>query len=211
VQAAGQAAGQARLFAAVGIHPNDLQHLTEQNVAELRHLLSLPGVIAVGEIGLDYYWNTRPREAQQAGFRQQLEIAQSAQRPVIIHCRDAYDDTLEILAEYPTLRVLLHAFSGNGGHAERALAQGYLLGIAGPVTFKKSESLREIVQAAPLEQLVLETDAPYLTPLPHRGRRNEPAYLRLTAERVAKLRGLSIEELAHTTTANAARFFGLTL
>jgi TatD DNase family protein len=171
----------------------------------------MPRIVAVGEIGLDYYWNTHPREVQQAGFRQQLELAQSAQCPVLIHCRDAYDDTLDILSEYPAVHVLLHAFGGNGAHAERALAQGYLLGIAGPVTFKKAESLREMVQTAPLEQLVLETDAPYLAPDPHRGRRNEPAYLRLTAERVARLRGLSLEEIGQTTSANAARFFGLTL
>jgi TatD DNase family protein len=207
------AAQHTEVYAAIGIHPNDVTALDGDGLRLLQVLACQPKVVAIGEIGLDYYWNTFPRERQQAGFKQQLHLAQELDLPVIIHCRDAYDDTLSILerSTLPGSRVLLHSFAGNGADAARAVANGYMLGIGGPVTFKKAESLREVVQEAPLDQLVLETDAPYLAPHPHRGKRNEPAYLRLTAEKVAELRRLPLEELARATTTSASRFFGLTL
>ncbi|MCL5999841.1 MAG: TatD family hydrolase [Chloroflexi bacterium] len=205
-------AGQhTEVYAAVGVHPNDLAALESDGLAQLRMLATQPKVVAIGEVGLDYYWNTFSHERQQAAFEQQLALAQELDLSVIVHCRDAYDDTLDILERFPAGRVLLHSFAGNGGHAERALARGYSLGISGPVTFKKADTLREIVRDAPLERLLLETDAPYLAPHPRRGQRNEPGLLTLTAQKVAEIRALPMDELAQATSANAYRFFGLTL
>ena len=202
---------RAGVYAAVGVHPNDLAALDESGLSELRTLASLPKVVAIGEIGLDYHWNTFPPEQQQAGFVAQLELAQALQRPVVIHCRDAYDDMLDILEHHmPKGKVLLHSFAGTGGHAARALAHSYFLGIGGPITYKKATGLREIVHDAPLSQIVLETDAPYLAPHPYRGKRNEPSYLALTAQAVGVARGLSVAVVAEATTSSACGFFGLT-
>ena len=148
---------------------------------------------------------------QQEGFIRQLDLAQAVNLPVIIHCRDAYDDLLNLLtAANLRVGVLLHSFAGNQENASRALGLGCLLGIGGPITYKNADTLRRVVREVPLDRLVLETDAPYLAPHPHRGKRNEPAYLPLTAQQVATTRGMEIDELALATTRNANRFFGLT-
>ncbi len=197
--------------AAVGIHPNDIGELNATSLAELHSLAQSNRVAAIGEIGLDYYWNKFPKEVQSTAFIQQLELAVRLGLPVIIHCRDAYDDTLDILGQYASrVKVLLHSFAGAPRHAERALTFGFYFGIGGPVTFKNATTLRAIVSQIPLERMVLETDAPYLAPHPHRGKRNEPAYLLLTATRVSEIRGIGLDELADITTANACALFGLT-
>lgn len=205
---------RADTYAAVGLHPNDIGHLSADCLSELAALATAKRVVAIGEIGLDYHWDTQPRPVQRAGFIQQFELAQRLQLPVIIHCRDAYDDLMETLAEIdidtpeqPRVPVLLHSFAGKPAHARAAIAQGYFLGIGGPLTYKNAHTLRDIVKSVPIQQLVLETDAPYLPPIPHRGQRNEPAYMRLVAEQLAQLLETSLEELAKVTSANAQRLF----
>jgi TatD DNase family protein len=195
-------------FASIGIHPHDATQCTPETLRRLQQLASQPDVVAIGEIGLDYYRNLCPRQAQQRAFRLQLQLAVQLQLPVIIHCRDAYDDLLTILSEYP-VRGVLHCFSGELHHAQRAVEMGWFLGIGGVVTFKNAHTLREVVQQTPLENLLLETDAPYLAPMPHRGKRNEPAYIPVIAQTVAALKGVSLAELSTATTGNAFRLFAL--
>jgi TatD DNase family protein len=200
-----------QVVAAVGVHPDNLAVLTDASLAEIQTLATHPKVVAIGETGLDYHWNTFPAEVQRAGFIRQLQMAQELGLPVIIHCRDAYEDMLEILSSVrPQVGILLHAFAGDTAQAQRALELGCMLGIGGPVTYKNANELRRVVAQTPLDRIVLETDAPYLPPHPYRGKRNEPGYLPLTADRVAALHGISLEEVARITTTNAIHFFGLT-
>ena len=203
------AARHAHVYAAAGIHPNDCANF-EAELPALRELIAQPKVVAIGEIGLDYYWDRVAPELQASAFVAQLALARETNLPVIIHCRDAYDDTLDLLEARATgLKVVLHAFAGRIQHAERALRQGWLIGIGGPVTYKKAENLREVAGNVPLDHLLLETDSPYLPPHPHRGKRNEPAHLALVAEKVAQVRGVSLAHIATATTAAAMKFFGL--
>jgi len=199
---------------AVGIHPNSIGELTQECLYELEQLARGGSkVVAVGEIGLDYHWDTHPRPLQHAGFVQQIHLAQTLNLPIIIHCRDAYDDCMEILLDEvkgdKAVPVLLHSFAGSPAHARVAVERGWFLGIGGPITYKKSHELRDIVKRTPLEQLVIETDAPYLPPEPYRGKRNEPAHVRVVAEHIAGLRGTSLEQIANITLTNAQRLFNL--
>ncbi|MDW8103798.1 MAG: TatD family hydrolase [Armatimonadota bacterium] len=208
-QSATQVAAQMEgCFASVGIHPHDATQCDDNALLRLEQLTTHPRVVALGEIGLDYYRNLSPKEVQQQAFVQQLQLALQQRLPVIIHCRDAYDDLLNILAQYP-LRGVLHCFSGDLHHAHRAVEMGWYLGIGGVVTFQNAHTLREVVRQVPVERLLLETDAPYLAPMPHRGKRNEPAYIPLIAQAVAALKGLSPESLAQVTTQNARLLFSL--
>jgi TatD DNase family protein len=202
------AAGFDGCWASVGIHPHDAVQCEENALLRLHQLASQHRVVAIGEIGLDYYRNLSPKEAQQHALEQQMDLALQLRLPVIIHCRDAYDDLLDILSRYP-LRGVLHCFSGEVHHAQRAVEMGWYLGIGGVVTFRNAHTLREVVQHIPLENLILETDAPYLAPVPHRGKRNEPAYIPLIAQTVASLKHIPIEELATVTTQNARYLFSL--
>ncbi|MCL6476394.1 MAG: TatD family hydrolase [Firmicutes bacterium] len=195
-------------WASVGIHPHDAVQCDEDALLQLHRLASHPRVAAIGEIGLDYYRNLSPKHAQQHALEQQIHLALQLRLPVIIHCRDAYDDLLDTLARYP-LRGVLHCFSGELHHAQRAVEMGWYLGIGGVVTFKNARTLREVVQQVPLDNLLLETDAPYLAPMPHRGKRNEPAYIPLIAQMVASLKNVPLEELATVTTQNARCLFSL--
>ena len=195
------------LYAAVGIHPHDAAQCNADALATLRDLAQQPRVVAVGEIGLDFYRDLSPRTAQYEAFHAQMQLAQAQGLPVILHCRDAYDELLRVLAEYPTVRGVLHCFSGTAAHAQRGLELGYFLGIGGVVTFKNAAALRAIVQAAPRNRLLLETDAPYLAPHPYRGKRNEPAYLPLIAQQVATLWEVSLETLSELIEANATTLF----
>jgi TatD DNase family protein len=196
------------LYAAVGIHPHDAAQCDADALATLRQLAQQPRVVAVGEIGLDFYRDLSPRAAQYEAFHAQMRLAQSLGLPVILHCRDAYDELLGVLAEYPTVQGVLHCFSGTAAHAQRGLELGYHLGIGGVITFKSAEPLRAIVQSMPRDRLLLETDAPYLAPHPYRGKRNEPAYLPLIAQQVATLWEIPLESLSELTEANVARVFG---
>lgn len=205
VQVAAQFEG---CWASVGIHPHDALQYNENALSRLQQLTLQPRVVALGEIGLDYYRNLSPADVQQRAFEEQLQLAVQLRLPVVIHCRDAYDHLLEIVSRYP-LRGVLHCFSGDLHHAQRAVEIGWYLGIGGVVTFKNAHTLREVVQQTPMENLLLETDAPYLAPMPYRGKRNEPAYIPLIAQMVASLKNLPIEELATVTTQNAHRLFSL--
>ena len=199
------------LVAAVGVHPNDAAGFGESHLAELRAQASAPGVGAIGEIGLDYHWQTVAREEQVRAFVAQLGLARELNLPVIVHCREAYDDALELLRDHgcglPGL--VMHAFSGQAEHLRAALALGFHIGIGGPLTYPGAHGLRAMVEAAPLDRILVETDSPYLAPQPHRGRRNEPAYVTTVVQKIAELRGQSASDIARITTDNGRRLFRL--
>jgi TatD DNase family protein len=212
-RAAALAASREGAFAAVGVHPNDAADFDETRLHQLRELTGLPKVAAIGEIGLDDYWKTVPPDAQKRAFIAQLRLADELDLPVIIHCREAFDDLMAILddevADEDAPRIVLHSFSGDVSHAQRAMERGYYMGIGGPVTYPKAQGLREIARSAPLDRLVIETDSPYLTPQRHRGKRNEPAYVRLVAEKIADVREMLLDDIARITTENANQLFRL--
>ncbi len=195
------------IFAAVGMHPHDAKDLTESAFNQLKIWADNRKVVAFGEIGLDYHYDYSPREIQRAVFRQQLDFAKEAGLPVVIHSREAKEDTLGILKDSGIEHGVMHCFSGDRDMAERALAMGLYISFAGPVTFKNASQLREIAKIIPDECLLVETDAPYLAPVPVRGKRNEPAFVVHTARFLAELRGVSLEDLDRITTINAKRLF----
>jgi TatD DNase family protein len=200
------------IYATIGIHPHEAKLATEAHFAVLDKLARHPRVIAWGEMGLDYFHDYSPREAQHAVFRRQLEQARAARLPVVIHCRDAWDDCLGVLKEAwasSGLGGILHCFSGTLDHATAGMDMGFLVSFAGNVTFPKAQPLRDLARRVPLDRLLIETDAPFLAPVPHRGRRNEPAYVVEVARTLANVRNLSAAEIAAATTANFRRFFGL--
>lgn len=212
------AAENEAIVAAVGVHPHDASTLTGDTLAALRRLSERPRVVAVGEIGLDYYRDRSPRDVQRRAFQAQLAWAARLGKPVIIHDRDAHDDVLGMLQDWARGLAggalagrpgVLHTFSGDLAMAEKAISLGFYLGLSGPVTYQNARQLPRIVQAVPLDRIVVETDCPFLPPHPHRGKRNEPSYVRLVAERVAELKGISFDELAAATTANARWLFQL--
>jgi TatD DNase family protein len=198
------------VFACVAIHPHHADQADPDTLALLRTLAADPRVVAVGEIGLDYYRNLSPRAAQAAAFRDQLALASAVGLPVVIHDREAHEDTMRTLAEGPSVpAVILHCFSGDQAMAQAAWARGYYTGIGGPLTYPNAEALRAVFRDAPRDRVLLETDAPYLPPAPHRGRRNEPAYLPLIAGRLAALWQVAPEAVAEQTSANTRRAFAL--
>lgn len=204
------AAGRARVVAAVGIHPHEAAQVEDvpQALAALREMARQPGVVAIGEIGLDYHYDFAPRPRQRELFLRQLELAGQLGLPVVVHTREAVDDVLELMQAAGICRGVLHAFAGTPQQARWAIELGLYLGAGGMLTFRNAQSLRSTLQQVPLERLLLETDAPYLAPVPYRGRRNEPAYVAEVARQLAELLGLPVEELARLTTANARRLFG---
>ncbi len=202
------------VYAAVGVHPHDASLFDEDAKKRLCELVkSSARVIAWGEIGLDFHYDNSPREVQRRVFERQMNLAREAGLPVIIHSRDADDETVEILREHLSDGThpggIMHCFGGSVKMAESVLELGMLISFAGNVTFKKAEPLREVARMIPLERLLIETDCPYLTPVPFRGRRNEPAFVADTARFLAELRGLEVNELGDITSANFARFFQL--
>jgi TatD DNase family protein len=209
-RAAALAAARADVFAAVGVHPNSAGEWSAALCDELRALAQAQRgrVTAIGEIGLDYHWNTFDAATQKAVFVAQLALARELDLPVIIHCREAYADTLDILAaEWRDRPLVLHSFAGDESDLRRALDLGFHIGISGPVTYPSAATTRAVVRAAPADRLLLETDAPYLAPQKHRGKRNEPAFLRHVALKVAEVREEMLDDLAQRTTANALSFF----
>jgi TatD DNase family protein len=207
------AQGHDRIFATAGIHPHGACPLDGAALEELSSLAQHERVVAIGEIGLDYYRDRQPRDIQQLCFRQQLELAVDLKLPVVIHVRDAYDDFLRIIASYASFLVgaVMHCYSGDWAVAERCLDMGFLLSFPGTVTFTKAHVQQQVASRVPLERMLLETDAPFLAPEPYRGKPNEPSYLLHTARKIAALRGLPLEELAQSTTRNARRVFRLEL
>jgi TatD DNase family protein len=201
------------VYAAVGIHPNYAAVAQPDNWREVEHLAGLPKVVAVGETGLDRYWDQTPIEIQQDYFDRHLDLARRIGKPFIVHCRDAEKEVAIQLGcaagRGGLLSGVMHSFSGTWDTAEMCLELGLHLSFAGMVTYKKSEDLRQIAARVPADRILVETDSPYLAPVPNRGKRNEPAWVRHTAELLAQVRGVSLEELAAQTTANAQRLFAL--
>ncbi|MBK7960306.1 MAG: TatD family hydrolase [Bdellovibrionales bacterium] len=196
------------VFCTLGVHPHEGSLYTAEAGRFIEENLSLPTVVAVGEIGLDYYYEHSCREDQRKAFREQLLIAQKHNMPVEIHTRDAEADTIEILKEFEgSVTGLIHCFTGTRWLAEEALKLGYHISISGVVTFKNAEALREIVRIIPLERLHIETDAPFLSPVPQRGKKNTPAFVLHTAQKVSDIRGISMDELSQATLANAKSLF----
>ena len=198
------------IWATVGVHPHGAKYVAPKALHELEDLAKTPRVVAVGEIGLDYYRDLSPRDVQRSVFAAQLELAKRLELPVVLHNRESTDDLVAILRQAgKSHRGVVHSFLGDAALAETFLALGLYLGVGGPLTYPANEALRDAVRRAPLDRLVLETDCPYLTPVPHRGKRNEPAYIEFVAAEIARLRDISIDEVARQTTANALVLFGL--
>jgi len=205
------------IYAAVGVHPHDAKTVTPALLDELRDLARQPKVVAIGEIGLDYYRDLSPRPQQRQAFEQQLALAAELNLPVVVHSRDAHDDVLAMLRAWCAAappatnreRGVLHSYSAGPERLEEVLALGFSIGISGPVTFANAYSLRAVAAAVPLERLLLETDCPYLTPEPHRGQRNEPAYVRYVSQAVAAARQATTETVTRAAEANAARLFAI--
>lgn len=198
------------LYAAVGIHPENCGDFAPAMTDELRALIKAPKVVAIGEIGLDYYWaENPPRELQQEVLRRQLALAQELHLPVIIHDRDAHADTLSIVREFPQVTGVFHCFAGSVEMAQALIKMGWMLSFNGAATFKNAKKAPEVIAAVPLEKLMIETDAPYLTPVPHRGERNDSSYVRFVAEKIAEIKGISAEEVEKATWENGKAFFGI--
>ncbi len=194
------------IYATIGVHPHDASKASEETFARLGELLAHPKVLGVGEIGLDYHYDFSPRETQRAVFARQIAMARDSGKPVIVHTREAWEDTIAVLGAG---KGILHCFSGGPEEAEQALKLGYHISFAGVVTFPKADALRAAARVVPPDRLLVETDAPYLAPVPHRGKRNEPAFVVETARRLADLRGTTPEEIAALTSANFKYLFGL--
>jgi TatD DNase family protein len=203
------------IYAAVGLHPHEASLYDEALEQQFLQLIAHPKVIGWGEIGLDYYYDHSPRDVQQQVFRRQLELAIEVQKPVIIHTRDAEDDTIQILREAwfahggSEFGGIIHCFTGTQKLADAALAMGMHISFSGVVTFKNAHELRAVAENVPLDKLLVETDCPYLAPVPYRGKRNEPAFVKETAAFLANLRGVSFEEMAALTSTNFRRLFRL--
>jgi TatD DNase family protein len=198
------------VWAAVGVHPHDAAEADDAALAEIERLAGEPRVVAIGEIGLDYFRDLSPRPAQADVFRKLLALARRVGKPVLVHCRDAHADVLGILEEARLPRGgIMHCFSGDVEIARRCLDLGLTISLAGPVTYPNARALPEVARFVPADRLVIETDCPFLPPQGYRGKRNEPAYLALTAARVAELRGEALPDLAARLTANACALFGV--
>lgn len=199
------------VYAAVGIHPHDADTVDETMMNLIKALAKKDKVKAIGEIGLDYYYDNSPREVQKTIFRAQIQVAKSLKLPIIIHDRDANDDVMRILKEENPFDtgVVLHCFSGSAELARQYVKLGAYISIAGPLTFKNNRKTIEVVETVPLDRLFVETDSPFLTPVPYRGKRNEPAYVEYVADKIAEIKGLSFEEVAEATYDNACQFFNI--
>ena len=198
------------MYAAVGIHPSDCDGCTEADIATLRKLAQHKKVVAIGEIGLDYYWkDNAPKAFQEKVFRWQIELALELDLPIIVHDREAHGDTMRILWDYPEARGVIHCFSGSPEMAAEFVKRGWYIGFDGPITYKNNAKAPEVVDAVPLDRIVVETDAPYLTPVPFRGKRNDSRYLTYVIEKLAEWKGISAEEMERITFENGKRLYGL--
>jgi TatD DNase family protein len=198
------------VYAAVGIHPDEVGCLNEENFAQMKELFKEEKVVAVGEIGLDYYWDNEPREVQKKWFIRQLELARELDLPVLIHSREAAADTMEIMKEHAKgLSGVIHCYSYSKEMAQEYIKMGFYIGVGGVVTFKNAKKLKEVVENIPLTSIVLETDCPYMAPEPNRGKRNNSAYIRYVAEKIAELKGITYEEVVEQTEKNARDMYRL--
>ena len=198
------------VYAAVGVHPEDCAGFQDGDLEELRRLLRHPKVVAIGEIGLDYYWEENPpRDFQQTVFRKQLALASELDLPVIVHDREAHGDSLAIIQEFPTVTGVFHCFSGSPEMAAELLKRGWYLGFDGPITYKNAKRAPEVAAITPLDRMVVETDAPYMAPVPMRGKRNDSRYLPYVIEKLAAWKGVTVEEMTRITWENGRRLFRL--
>lgn len=197
------------IYAVIGWHPVDAIDCTDEHLQWIEELAAHPKVVGIGETGLDYYWDKSPKDVQQYWFRKQIQLAKKLQLPIIIHNRDATGDVVRILKEEDAKEVggIMHCYGGSVETARDCINMNFMISLGGPVTFKNARQPKEVATEIPLEHLLIETDAPYLTPHPYRGKRNEPAYVALVAEEIARLKNISVEEVAAATTANALKFF----
>jgi TatD DNase family protein len=208
------------VYATVGVHPHEAELAKQEDFDELERLARQPKVVAWGEIGLDYFYDHSPRDIQQTVFLRQMEMARAAKLPIVIHCRpsdnseNAWDDVLRLIRENwasSGLGGVLHCFTGSVDHTRAALDLGFVLSFAGNITYPKAQNIRDAAAMAPLDRIFIETDSPYLAPVPHRGKRNEPAFVVEVARQIGQLRGLSPDEVGRMTSQNFARFFQLTI
>ena len=198
------------LYAAVGYHPESCAPYQESDLDILRELAKHPKVVAVGEIGLDYYWEENPpKELQQQVFRAQLALARELKLPVIVHDREAHADSLAIIREFPDVKGVFHCYSGSAEMAKELVKMGWMLSFTGVLTYKNARKAVEVAQAIPIEHLMIETDSPYMAPVPHRGKRNDSGYVLHICEKLAEIKGITTEECARITTENAKRFFAI--
>ncbi|MFY4777216.1 TatD family hydrolase [Metabacillus sp. RGM 3146] len=199
------------IYAAIGWHPVDAIDMTDEDLNWIRELSSHPKVVAIGEMGLDYHWDKSPKDVQKEVFKKQIALAKEVKLPIIIHNRDATADVLEILQSEGAEEVggIMHCFTGSIEIAMQCIDMNFYISLGGPVTFKNAKKPKEVAAEVPMERLLIETDCPYLTPHPFRGKRNEPGYVRYVAEEIAKLRGITVEEVGRQTTENAKKFFGI--
>jgi TatD DNase family protein len=197
------------VYAAVGVHPHEVKHIGDDWYDDLQRLAKHPKVVAYGEIGLDYHYNYSPPKLQRDRFREQIGVARDLRLPIVIHTREAQDDTIAILKEEKAAEVggVFHCFSGDTWLAKDALDLEFFLSFSGVITFQNATMLRDIVKTVPMDRILVETDSPYLTPAPHRGKRNEPAYVRLVAEKIAAIQGMTTDKVAELTSHNAHRVF----
>ncbi|PLS15108.1 hydrolase TatD [Bacillus sp. M6-12] len=199
------------IYACVGWHPVDAIDMTDDDLKWIEDLASHPKVVAIGEMGLDYHWDKSPKEIQKEVFRKQIRLAKKVNLPIMIHNREATADIVEILKEENAAEVggIMHCFSGSAETALECVEMNFYISLGGPVTFKNAKKPKEVAAAVPFDRLLIETDCPYLTPHPHRGKRNEPGYVKLVAEQIAEIKNVSFEEVAAVTTANAKKLFGI--
>ena len=209
-QAIAMAERYGHVYAAVGIHPENCHDFVPAHIEQLRELARHPKVVAIGEIGLDYYWDTNPpKEFQQQVLRSQMALAAELKLPVIIHDRDAHADTLAIVKEFPEVTGVFHCYSGSVEDARTLVKMGWMLSFNGAATFKNARKAPEVIAEVPMERLMIETDAPYLAPVPHRGKRNDSSLVHLVAEKIAQIKGLTAEEVEKATWDNGKRFFNI--
>lgn len=199
------------IYAVIGVHPHSASEVTLETLDRFRAMSKNEKVVAIGEIGLDFYYDNSPRDLQRKWFKEQLELAKELNLSVVIHSRDASQETFDTIKEAQDgrLRGVMHCFSGSLEMAKEYMKLGFYISIAGPVTFKNARVVREVAEAVPLDKLLIETDCPYLTPEPYRGKRNEPMFVRYVAERIAKIKNISVEEVAEHTSRNTKELFGI--
>ena len=199
------------IYAAVGVHPHSAKEVNTLVMENIRELTKNKKVVAIGEIGLDFHYDNSPRDVQRKWFIEQLKLAKELDLPVIIHTREASQETYDILKNNQdgTVRGVMHSFSGSAEMASLYVDMGFYISIGGPVTFKNARVVREVAEAVPLDKLLIETDCPYLTPEPYRGKRNEPVYMKYTAEKIAQVRGISYDEVVKATNRNAKKLFNI--
>ncbi|MBN2285228.1 MAG: TatD family hydrolase [Tissierellales bacterium] len=200
-----------KILASVGYHPHDAKDITTESLIIIKGLAQKEKVVAIGEIGLDYHYDHSPRDIQRHWFREQVRMARELDMPYIVHDRDAHRDVYDIVfgEKYSGTRGIMHCYSGSPELAKEYIKLGFLISLAGPVTFDNAKKAKEVAKEIPLEYLLVETDSPYLTPVPYRGKRNQPAYVKYVAEEIARIKGISFEEVARVTTANFKRLFKL--